>query len=893
MKLFKYFLSKCIPALVLILTFSTKSMASHIRGGEIFYSYIGPGANPNTSKYSISLRLFRDCNQVCGGNTGVACLPVSATISIFSNAAGFPRIADQKVNRTTINQITLTTYPACISTKPPVCYEIGTYTFTAELADNQEGYRFVYQTCCREFTENLKEIDATLSGASGTTYECISPGKLLLPTGTNSSAVFKIKDTALVCYNVQFSLDFSATDADNDILTYEFQSAYNGGTFTSSADAPSGKPPYGFVNYENGYNGTSPLGPNVKLDQNTGIISGISPSVVGDYVVCVLVKEWRNGVVIGQHRKDFNLVVNDCSIPSISLQSEFITCNGFDLTFTINSASNLVNSYYWDFGVPGIDNDTAITKTAKYSFTDTGVYKVTIIANRGQQCTDSAETEAKVYPGFIPDFSFSTSCIQNPFSFTDLTQTAYGNTNSWKWNFGELTTLGDTSYLQNPNYLYPTTGNKTVKLVVTNSKGCIDSLTKNFDVNLGPDLLLKFRDTLICKSDTLQLLTSTTAANAKITWSPGYNLISQGITTPLVYPYKDTTYFINILDNGCIANDSIKVRVADSVFLALNNDTTLCRGDTLQLNSTSNALTFLWSPSVSISNTQISNPYTIPLTDIKYILTAGIGKCQVKDSINIKSIPYPKADAGLDKNICFGKTIQLSASTLAANFKWTPTNTLLNSNTLNPTAGPQTSTTYAFTVTDTLGCPKPFTDSIKVFVTQPFKPNAGVDRNVVINQPIQLNASDIGANATYLWSPALYLNNPNIQNPIATFPKGADTVTYLLKATSDAGCVGFDTVNYYVFETIPEIFVPSGFTPNGDGMNDILKPILAGLKELTNFNVYNRWGNLVFSTNEENTGWDGTFKGNQQAAGTYVFIARAIDFSDRILEKRGTVVLIR
>ena len=156
MKLFKQILFKILPILVCILFFSKESKANHVKGGEVFYTYLGPGINPNTSSYLVSLRLFRDCNQPCGGITGVACLPLKVTISIFENSAGYNRILDKSVTRTSITPITLTTYPPCITIKPAVCYEIGLYTFKVELIDNQVGYRFVFQTCCRD--EALNEL---------------------------------------------------------------------------------------------------------------------------------------------------------------------------------------------------------------------------------------------------------------------------------------------------------------------------------------------------------------------------------------------------------------------------------------------------------------------------------------------------------------------------------------------------------------------------------------------------------------------------------------------------------------------------------------------------------------------------------------------------------------
>jgi gliding motility-associated-like protein len=91
----------------------------------------------------------------------------------------------------------------------------------------------------------------------------------------------------------------------------------------------------------------------------------------------------------------------------------------------------------------------------------------------------------------------------------------------------------------------------------------------------------------------------------------------------------------------------------------------------------------------------------------------------------------------------------------------------------------------------------------------------------------------------------------------------------------------------------PEIFIPDAFTPNGDGLNEIFKPTMAGLRSLTFFRIYNRWGQLLFETTQPNTGWNGKFKGDEQPNGAYVYTVQAIDYLGEIINKKGTFVLIR
>ena len=107
------------------------------------------------------------------------------------------------------------------------------------------------------------------------------------------------------------------------------------------------------------------------------------------------------------------------------------------------------------------------------------------------------------------------------------------------------------------------------------------------------------------------------------------------------------------------------------------------------------------------------------------------------------------------------------------------------------------------------------------------------------------------------------------------------------------GCFADDDVVVKVYKTGPDIFVPSAFTPNGDGKNDILRPITIGISQLHYFRVYNRWGQLVFSTTELGRGWDGMFNGAQQPANTYIFATEGTDYTGKTVYRKGTSVLIR
>jgi gliding motility-associated-like protein len=399
-----------------------------------------------------------------------------------------------------------------------------------------------------------------------------------------------------------------------------------------------------------------------------------------------------------------------------------------------------------------------------------------------------------------------------------------------------------------------------------------------------PPIAVPFKDTLICSIDTLTLIALGTG---NFSWTPNYNILNAGTSTPLVFPKTTTTYSVQLDDRGCINHDSIKVRVVDFVTLRAPLDTTICLTDSVVLRPSGDALRFSWSPPGSLDNANKEFPVARPTGTTRYYVQASIGKCSKRDSVLIRTVPYPTVAAGPDVTICYDDTTQLIGSIGGRTFVWTPTNTLVNPNTLNPLAHPLVTTRYILSTRDSLsGCPKPSFDTIIVNVRAKIIAFAGHDTSIVVGQPLQLNAS---GGLLYSWSPPTGLNRTDIRNPIAILN---DDMTYILRAYTPEDCESYDTINIKVFKTAPDIFVPNAFTPTG-GHNRIFRPIPVGISNFEFFRVYNRWGQLVYSTNEAGKGWDGTISGKMQDPGSFVWMVQGVDFTGKTVFKKGTMVLIR
>ena len=861
--------------IVILFICSFPATARHVAGGELFYEYLGPGASPGTSIYRITLRLFRDCFS-----TGPLLQNEQVTVGIYTNnilVGSLPLPITTPVTSISLNTAA---FPCLVGTVN-VCYEMALYSALTSLADNTAGYTLSRIGCCR--VDRISNLSQPLN--VGSNYVTKIPGTVTLPSGHNNSPQFNVKDTALVCANKSFKLDFGAVDPDNDLLTYSFCDAYTSGSGSNNV------PPAANLNlislpYAYPYSGDFPLGPNVKINPSTGIISGIAPGN-GSYVVNVCITEWRNGKAFTEHRKDFILKVQDCDFIEAVLPDKIIQCNDFVVHFENQSTSSSIISYLWEFGDPSSGSNSSTNATFDHTYSDTGRYlaKLSVVGPKG--CIGKDSALVLVYPGFKPAFSILGGCYLNPFQFNDATVARYGVVNSWRWDFGDITTDADTSIIKNPKYLYSVPSTKNVGLVVTSSKGCIDSLHKDLIVSDKPPLLLPFKDTLICSIDTLAI---PVLNSGSYSWKPNINIIGANTSSPLVFPKDTTRYIVTVTDKACISTDSVTVNVLSFIKVNAGNDSLICKTDIIHLNPVSDALSYQWTTSSGEKVDDVKYPQVNPLVNTRYYVTANLGKCQAHDTIQINVVAYPVAVAGPDTTICFGNRILLRSTVAGSSVTWSPSASLLNANTPNPIAAPSRTTSYILSVSDTLGCSKTVRDTITVTIAPHITANAGKDTMVLVNQPLQLMAT---GGEQYAWSPETGLSNPSIANPIAILDERTDSIRYTVRITGSGGCYAEDDIVVKVFKTGPDIFVPSAFTPNGDGKNDILKPVTVGIATLHYFRVYNRWGQLLFTTSEFGKGWDGMFNGTQQPSATYVFSAEGTDYLGKIVYRKGTAVLIR
>ena len=341
---------------------------------------------------------------------------------------------------------------------------------------------------------------------------------------------------------------------------------------------------------------------------------------------------------------------------------------------------------------------------------------------------------------------------------------------------------------------------------------------------------------------------------------------------------------------GCL--DTLYARLIDTLTVISNagRDTLSCNSSLVPIGAIPKpGLVYRWDPPTGLTDPNIANPRAGPNLTTTYVLTTSSagGGCASKDTVVVEA-------SYIDTTLrVLGKLAYCITSGDSTVFFVTPTDSIQwlrdnfpISNQHNVRYRANQSGNYRAILYNERGCvalTEEKTVSIEI-------PRPGINyptEYAVVNYPQQLKARDFGIDV--LWSPGTFLNSTTSLVP--TF-NGTTDKLYTIEIETAAGCITVDTQLVKVFKEV-KFYVPSGFTPNLDGLNDYLKPIPVGMKEFRYFRVYNRWGQLVFDIKDSPKGWDGTINGVAQASQVVVWVAEGIGINNVVYKQKGTCTLIR
>lgn len=528
------------------------AQASHIVGSDLTYRCLGPGPG-NTARYEITLILYQDC--LSGAPTAIT-EDNPAYIGIYNANTGGLFMIDSIYSQP-FQIIPPNFNNNCVNNAPNTCLRKETFIKSYNLP-NDQPFHIVYQRCCR----NSTVLNLLNPGAVGATYYCLIPPAT---TGCNNSARFWNSPPQIICINNPLVYDHSAIDSDADSLSYEFCQTYVGGTQTDAKPLPP-PPPYQPVTYIGGFSSNNPMGgnPPLQIDPKTGLITG-TPNIAGRYVVTVCCHEWRNGVIINTVTREFQFVVTNCSkavvadIPQYSDEPNtyIVECNSMTVKFDNHSTGGF--SYLWDFGVPGMVDDTSDAFEPSFTYPDTGTYVVKLWVNRGSTCPDSISRIVKVYPTFHSVFTYDgLHCPMSELQFIDGSSGTSGDPISWLWTFGD----GNYSSERNPVHRYDTGNVYTVTLETKNGRGCKSIYSEEiFIENFKP---FAGNDTIIVKGEQIHF---DAKGGGQYTWFPSDRLNNPYIGNPTGY-FPDTGrfhYMVHVISpHQCEGVDSIFVWVVNN-----------------------------------------------------------------------------------------------------------------------------------------------------------------------------------------------------------------------------------------------------------------------------------------------------------------------------------------
>jgi gliding motility-associated-like protein len=254
----------------------------------------------------------------------------------------------------------------------------------------------------------------------------------------------------------------------------------------------------------------------------------------------------------------------------------------------------------------------------------------------------------------------------------------------------------------------------------------------------------------------------------------------------------------------------------------------------------------------------------------------------LRDSIFI-DIVAPDITAGFDTIICPGQQVDLYAFG-GVSYSWSPANTLSDFSGEIVTATPLQNTTYIVTGIDENGCVD--TASVHVNLFPKAFIQTSPDVYAFFGDVIQLSAIST-TTGTYVWTPSEYLTCTVCPNPVANPDRNFQ---YVVSYTDQNGCKASDSVMIF-YDAI--IYVPNTFTPDGNIFNEVFKAVGGNVKTFE-MKIYDRWGETIFTMNNMDEFWDGTYKGLPCQDGTYVWKIVYTDFTSKKVKKMaGHINLLR
>lgn len=571
--------------------------------------------------------------------------------------------------------------------------------------------------------------------------------------------------------------------------------------------------------------------------------------------------------------------------------------NGNQFFFTNGSTSqNSPMTYRWEFG----DGSTSTQINPAYQFTQHGINSVKLVASSQSGCKDSVMQNVTLHPKPIVSFTVNNNqqCqTANYFQYTNNSSIATGTMTHY-WTFGD----GVTSGLFSPSHSYLNPGIYPVQLLETSDKGCRDSLTINAKVDPSPTALFTVNKTTDCFAEHQFMFTNaTTLSGGTFTslWDFGDGVGSSTVVNPSYRYLQPGTYRVTLTVRttaNCTSSYSMNLflNATPTGSILPVTDTVICEGSFIELRATPSTF-YQWYRDGNMISGATSISYNATEPGIYHVVFRNASNCSSVSTnrVTLTKVYQPTPDFSFDRSCADLATTFTNASVVSSSlpvtYNWNfgdgGTSTLVSPSYTYDTLG-----TFIIRLTATpTKCPQLSRFVQKQIIVQKSPDNMKYPPvNAIAGKDLQLQAREFSG-ASYQWAPATGLSSSTRSNPI--FNHTAEQ-QYIISIITSAGCRVYDTLLVRMF-TEKKIYMPDYFTPNNDGKNDRIMPLLAGVPKLTKFRIWNRWGQLVYQTQKQGEGWDGIYQGVKQPMETYLWIAEGLDIDGKIITASGSFILVR
>jgi gliding motility-associated-like protein len=426
-------------------------------------------------------------------------------------------------------------------------------------------------------------------------------------------------------------------------------------------------------------------------------------------------------------------------------------------------------------------------------------------------------------------------------------------------------------------------GSYTITYQVTNQAGCQSSSSRSIQIRERP--LLSLSNLILCVG-TAQSITTTATLGGNSRWQSNQSDIvsvdAMGVVTGL-RAGRTSVLFTN--QAGCTTGLSVTVKDIPQI----TGRNIVCKNDSIRLTiatagGVAGQFSSLFQSIVSVNNNGWVKGLQSGTAIIRY---RDVDGCVATYPLQVDEVQERVAGPVIG---CEPGTVRLDRTLQAAygmsGYTFTFWRDAAQTGLLSNPLRIATSGIYYAQVINGNGCKLERPVELRVTIAKALQPKRLDTVKTQNNTAVQLQGRANGT--SYLWSPSEGLNAVNVPNPWFRYNKNME---YRVIMQTDSGCMVTDTV--FVKALDANVFVPTAFTPNRDGLNDKLMPVCFSIQRLSYFTIFNRWGEVVFTTNAIGKGWDGIAKGSPADPGTYVWMLEAIGLDGQVFRQKGTVVLIR